>query len=101
MVEHVVRAPDYGRFPVAEAEKGRGVWGTTLTLVRHQRVRELVAPHVHGGVRGLRRPQAGVGRVGKGQTGAAAVLSWQDQDPIPVPGAAPYSQREAEDVALY
>lgn len=54
-----------------------------LTLVRHQRVGELVAPHVSSGVGGLGRPQTG----GRGM-GWAAILAQEDprSHPAPRPG---------------
>lgn len=60
-----------------------------LTLVRHQRVGELVAAHVSSGVGGLRRPQAAVGRVGMGRAGTAEAPPPEDPRPHASPAPRP------------
>lgn len=63
-------------------EKRRGK--VALTLVWHQCIRKLVAPHISSGVGGLRCPQA----AGKEGIGQAGVFTWEDPHPSagPRPG---------------
>lgn len=85
----VEKKPRFGE----EQRRGKAA----LTLVRHQHICELMAPHVNSGIRGLRCPQA-AGKEGMGQAGVLArgrptppcrLRAWW----------AHHSQREAEDAA--